>query len=214
MKYEWKEHEKEFYGINKLPSIITVPKQNFIHLSGKGNADHADFAERVEVLYSLAYAIKNQYKTHANNLEQNEQLAYHDYTIFPLEGLWTSVSNSPMDKNTFNYALMIKQPDVITHEMFEKALSVVEQKKPHPFLNEVTFGSIEDGLCVQLLHVGPFDDESASFDIMDEFSKANGLTRISDVHREIYLTNAKRSIPSKYRTILRYQVKKDSDHVK
>ncbi|SNS92720.1 hypothetical protein SAMN05446037_10288 [Anaerovirgula multivorans] len=209
MKHEWKKHEKELYSIKKEPSVITVPRQKFIMISGKGNPNDADFSERVGALYSLAYSIKMRHKAFcSNNPDHNKQFEYLDYTVFPLEGIWTSAGNSPLDKDSFEYTIMIRQPDFITQEMFEAAYSVVEKKKPHPFLKEVVFDTMEDGLCVQMLHIGLFDDEPASFALMDAFSKDNGLERISHTHREIYLNDARKVQPAKYQTILRYQVRK------
>jgi len=209
MKHEWKKHEKELYGIKRTPSIITVPKQKFIMISGKGNPNDTDFSERVGVLYSLAYPIKMQHKAYCNNNPgQSKDFDYGDYTVFPLEGIWTSAESSPLDKSSYEYTIMIRQPDFITQEIYEEVHTVVEKKKPHSFLKEVVFGDIEDSLCVQILHVGPFDDEAASFELMDIFSEDNELERINKVHREIYLNNANKIDSSKYQTILRYQVKK------
>lgn len=208
MKHEWKKHEKELYGIKRTPSIITVPKQKFIMISGKGNPNDAEFSERVGVLYSLAYPIKMWHKAYCNNnQEQSKGFAYEDYTVFPLEGTWTSSENNPLDKSSFEYTIMIRQPDFIMQETYEEVRAVVQKKKPHPFLKEVVFGTNEDGLCVQTLHIGSFDDEPASFELMDIYSKSNGLERLGEVHREIYLNNAKKTVPSKNQTILRYQVK-------
>lgn len=209
MKHEWKRHEKKLYSVTKKAVLLTVPEQKFIMISGKGNPNDADFSERVGVLFSLAYPIKMRHKAYCNyNHEQRKEFAYEDYTVFPLEGIWTSSDNNPMDKSAFEYTIMIRQPDFITQEIFEEARIVTEKKKPHPFLTEVAFATLEDGLCVQILHMGPFDDEPDTFEMMDIFIKNNGLERINKVHREIYLNNASKTNPSKYQTILRYQVKK------
>ncbi|MFD0717497.1 hypothetical protein [Paenibacillus sp. GCM10027626] len=158
MKQEWRKHEKAFYSIKAQPSLIVMPPQNFIMISGKGNPNKEDFAERVGVLYSLAYPIKMRYKALCSmNLEQREQFVYQDFTVYPLEGVWTSSNpDNPLDKDSFIYTIMIRQPDFITKEMFEAAYKAAEQKKPHPFLKEVVFDTMEDGLCVQMLHKGPF----------------------------------------------------------
>lgn len=209
MKYEWKKHEKELYNIKDKPSLIKVPKQNFIMIDGKGNPNNVDFSERVGVLYSLAYPIKIKYKKLYIDSEQSNQVEYNDYTVFPLEGLWTSSDPSnPLDKDSFVYTIMIKQPDFISKEMFETAYEEVKKKKPHELLKEVVFGTIEEHECVQILHMGTFDSEPASFEKMDAFAKENNLERINYYHREIYLSDPRKTAPEKGKTILRYQVRR------
>ncbi|CAH0121114.1 hypothetical protein PAE9249_03640 [Paenibacillus sp. CECT 9249] len=211
MKHEWRKHEKEFYRVKEEPEMIAVPRQNFIMISGKGNPNLDDFSERVGVLYSLAYPIKMQYKALCiNNREQRERTEYEDYTVFPLEGIWSSSNpDNPLDKDSFIYTIMIRQPDFITKEMFETAYEAVEKKKPHPMLKEAAFDSMEDGLCVQMLHKGSFDDEPVSFAKMDALVAEKGLKRANYIHREIYLTDARKTAPDKRQTILRYQVSGD-----
>jgi len=213
MKHEWRKHEKEIYGAKERPSIIVVPRQNFITISGKGNPNDADYSERVGVLYSLAWPIKMGYKTLYNNyLEMREQFKYLDYTVFPLEGIWTSANpDNPLDKNNFIYTIMIRQPDFITKDMFESAYEVVEKKKPHPLLTEVVFDTMEDGQCVQILHKGSYDDEPKSFAVMDAFTQDKGFDRINHSHREIYLNKDPRKVmPALRQTILRYQVQSNN----
>lgn len=144
MKHEWKKHEKEFYAAKERPSIIVMPRQNFIMLSGKGNPNDNDFSEKVGVLYSLAWSIKMRYKALCSNyLELRGQFEYHDYTVHPLEGIWTSSNTgNPLDKDSYIYTIMIRQPDFITKDMFEAAYEVVEKKKPHPLLKEVVFDAV------------------------------------------------------------------------
>ncbi len=208
MKYEWKKNEKALYSAKEKPSSIVVPRQNYIIISGKGNPNEDDFSEKASVLYSIAYAIKIRHKAFCTDLEQRKQFDYSDYTLFPLEGVWTSSDLiNLLDKDSFIYTIMIKQPDFITKEMFVAAYEAVGRKKPHPLLQEVTFEMLEDSLCVQILHIGVFDDEPESFAKMDAFSRKNQLERINHYHREIYLTDARKTAPEKRQTILRYQVK-------
>lgn len=208
MKYEWKKNEKELYGTKKQPILIKVPKQKFIMISGKGNPNGVDFSDKVGALYSLAYGIKMRYKkNYKNNDSENKGFKYDDFVVFPLEGVWTS-SGDPLDKESFEYNIMIKQPDVITEMDFKESLEIVQKKKPNPLLKDINFNSLESGLCVQMLHVGTFDDEPATFALMDKYLDENNLKRSNEFHREIYLTNANRTHPSKYKTILRYQVRK------
>lgn len=208
MKHEWKKHERALYGVKDKPQIVTVPRQNFIMIQGVGNPNNEDFSERVGVLYSLAYPIKMRFKSICNtHKEQRALYAYSDYTVYPLEGVWTSsnVAN-PLDKDCFSYTIMIRQPDYITKEMFEAVRKVVEKKKPHPLLKDIVFDTMEDGKSIQMLHSGSFDDEPASFAKMDAFAKDSGLERLNQYHREIYLNDARKTKLEKRLTILRFGV--------
>jgi len=207
VKHEWKKHEKALYGATGEPVAVTVPAQKFIAIDGTGDPNGPDFSERVGVLYSLAYPIKMRHKARcAADGGVGKAFAYADWTVFPLEGVWTSAGGDARDKSRFSYTIMIRQPDFVTREMFAEALAATEKKKPHLLLREVVFDTVEDGLCVQMLHVGPYDDEPAAFARMDKFSRENGLRRIEGSHREIYLNDARKTDPAKYRTILRYRV--------
>lgn len=211
MKHDYKKHEKELYGPCGQPAILTVPAQKYIMLQGRGNPNDADFSQRVGVLYSLAHPIKMRHKVFCNqNPQRISTFAYPEYAIFPLEGLWSSESQNLQDKDKFIYTIMIRQPDFITHDMYEDALRTVKKKKPHPLLAEVTFDTVEDGLSMQALHSGSFDDEMRTFARMDAYAEQNGYRRTGHVHREIYLNDARKTPPEKRRTILRYPVQKDA----
>ena len=200
MKYEWKKQEKEFYGAKKSPALVTVPAQNYIMIGGKGNPNDVDFSNRVSALYSLAYAIKMAYKTTAI---QNE---FNDFTVFPLEGIWQKIEETVLVKENLGYTIMIRQPDFICEDMVRAALEQVKVKKPNPLFDEISFGTMNDGKCVEILHIGAFDDEPISFEKMEKFMLANNLERTNNYHREIYLNNANRIEISKIKTILRYSV--------
>ena len=211
MKHEWKKHEKVLYGAKDSPALVNIPAQNFIMIKGSGNPNDTDFSNRVSALYSLAYAIKMDYKATAlKNIISNE---IHDFTVYPLEGIWMKKDDN-MQLNTTNelikdnleYTIMIRQPDFITTEMVRAALERVKVKKPNPLYEEIFFDMIHDGKCVEILHIGSYDNEPVSFALMDKFVKENGLHRISDWHREIYLNNANRAKTDKLKTILRYRV--------
>lgn len=211
MKHEWKKHEKVLYGAKDSPALVDIPAQNFIMIKGSGNPNGTDFSNRVSALYSLAYAIKMDYKTTAlKNIISNE---IHDFTVYPLEGIWMKKDdNMQLDttneliKDNLEYTIMIRQPDFITTEMVRAALERVKVKKPNPLYEEIFFDMIHDGKCVEILHIGSYDNEPVSFALMDKFVKENGLHRISDWHREIYLNNANRAKTDKLKTILRYKV--------
>ena len=205
MKYEWKKHDKELYGAKKTPSLVTVPAQKFIMISGKGNPNNDDFSNRVAALYSLAYAVKMGYKSAAT--KQSFQNDIHDYTVYPLEGVWKQKEDVELVKENLKYTIMIRQPDFITEGMVKTALERVKVKKPNPLYDEMFFDTIQDGKYIEILHIGAFDDEPTSFEKMDQFAKENGLERVERWHREIYLNNATRVEKSKLKTILRYLVK-------
>ena len=211
MKHEWKKHEKVLYGAKDSPGLVDIPAQNFIMIKGSGNPNDTDFSNRVSALYSLAYAIKMDYKATAlKNIISNE---IHDVTVYPLEGIWMKKDdNMQLDttneliKDNLEYTIMIRQPDFITTEMVRAALERVKVKKPNPLYEEIFFDMIHDRKCVEILHIGSYDNEPVSFALMDKFVKENGLHRISDWHREIYLNNANRAKTDKLKTILRYRV--------
>lgn len=200
MKYEWKKQEKDLYGAKTTPAVAAVSAQNYIMISGAGNPNDADFSNRIAVLYSVAYAVKMAYKKAARN-------GYGDFAVYPLEGVWQKAEGKVLVKENLRYTLMIRQPDFITKDSVAAALEQTKIKKPNPLLEEVRFETMPGGTCVQILHIGAYDDEPASFAKMDEFAHAHDLVRAESSHREIYLSNANRTEKSKLKTILRYTVK-------
>lgn len=208
MKFEWRKHEKALYGAKSIPDLVDIPMQNFIMIKGNGNPNDTDFSDRVTALYSLAYAIKMGYKSTATkNILSNE---IHDFTVYPLEGIWkqkntdTESAAGKLIKENLEYTIMIRQPDFITAEMVCAALEKVKIKKPNRLYQEIIFDTIHDEKCVEILHIGSYDNEPFSFEQMDRFTEEKGLQRITDYHREIYLTN--RTKEDKLKTILRYKV--------
>lgn len=204
MKHEWRKHEKRLYGAKKTPALLETPDQSFIMISGKGNPNDADFSERVAALYALAYGIKTAYKAAAAKGEFVGDI--EDFTVYPLEGVWKQIDGNELLKEELEYTIMIRQPDFITEDMVKKALERVKVKKPNPLLQEIKFDTLHGGMYIEILHIGPFDEEPASFALMDQFAKQNGLIRNRGWHREIYLNNANRVPKNKLQTILRYQV--------
>lgn len=200
MKYEWRKQGKALYGARTAPALITVPAQNYIKIDGRGDPNGADFSNRVGALYTLAYAVKAAYK--ATSLQQE----IDDFAVCPLEGVWTQISGDDLEKDKLEYTLMIRQPDFISGELVRQAQEQVQRKKPNPLLGEITFGAMQNGLCVEILHIGSYDDEPASFAKMAQFAAAHGLQRTGDYHREIYLSNANRVEPCRRKTILRRPV--------
>lgn len=207
MKHDWKKNDKQFYLPKNKPETIVVPKFNFYTIEGKGNPNDDFFADYIAVLYSLSYAIKMSPK------QGVAPDGYLEYTVFPLEGVWDIDEeakknyNGTLDKNALVFKLMMRQPDFVTAGFALETIERIKKKKPHQLLEKVKFETIEDGLCVQMLHEGSYDSEPASFMKMKEFADGKNLERISHSHREIYLSDARKVPAEKLKTVLRYSVK-------
>lgn len=206
MKHEWKKAEKSFYLPKTKPETVAIPSFNFFSIKGQGNPNDEGFNEYIGVLYSLSYAIRMSHKgDHAPE-------GYFEYTVYPLEGIWDitdeakKIYDGTLDKDSLVFQLMIRQPDFVTAEYAAETIVRVQQKKPHELLSQVEFVSIEDGPSVQMMHLGCYDNEPESFRKMEEFATAQGLTRKSLIHREIYLSDVRRVAPEKLRTVLRFGV--------
>jgi len=208
MKHEWRKKEKELYLPKKKPAIIMLPKHKFFMIKGAVNPNDELFVEYIAVLYSLSYGVKMSPKSGVT------PAGYFDYTVYPLEGVWdlseevkkTYKKNDKIDKDSLVFNLMIRQPDFVTDEFTKEIIEKIKKKKPHRFLDEVEFGTIEDGKSVQMMHLGSYDNEPESFKQMEIFCKENNLKRVSDNHREIYLTDARKVAPEKLKTVLRFRV--------
>lgn len=202
-KHEWKKHEKALYVPKQAPVQLEVPEFKYIVLEGVGNPNNEEFSDAIGVLYSVSYGIRMLPKKGIN------PEGYFEYTVYPLEALWKQVEEKEeFDKNNLQYRIMMRQPDFVTEELLVQVLEIVAKKKPHDRLTEVKLESIQDGDCVQALHVGSYDDESVTFAKLDEFCKVNGMERVNEWHREIYLSDARKTEPEKLKTVLRFQVKK------
>lgn len=203
MKYEWRKQEKQFYLPKDKPMLIDIPKANYLCIQGKGNPNKEDFSNRVAVLYKLSYTIKMLPKKGFIPKD------YYDYTVYPLEGLW-DLSDKGKQSQQFNkdellYTIMIKQPDFVNKEVLAKALDLINITS-NALFKDVYLKEIEDGLSVQMLHTGSYDDESISFQHMNTFIKENHLQRKTQVHREIYLSDTRKVKQEKLKTVLRYMV--------
>lgn len=204
MKHEWRKKEKEYYVPKAKPQLVEIPEFKFFTIEGQGNPNSEGFAEAIGVLYSLSYAIRMMPK---NGITPE---GYNEYTVYPLEGTWDLTEKGRkeeiLNKDELIYKLMIRQPDFVTEEVVNNALEIVKKKKPHPLLDNVKFEKIKDGLSVQMLHVGPYDDEPKTFAEMKEFIEENNLEIKTLVHREIYLSDFRKVQPEKLKTVLRYRV--------
>lgn len=201
-KIDYKKDYKAFYLPKQTPEIIEVPSFQFLTLSGQGDPNGSDFSLATEALYSLSYAVKMSYKSAA------VPEGYYEYTVFPLEGVWDLVDPTitVWDKSNFKYTIMIRQPDFLTPALFERFFTEVSKKKPNPMLAQVKLESITEGPCCQMMHLGSYDNETASFEQMEAYCKTENYKRLYKQHREIYLSDPRKTEPEKLKTVLRFQV--------
>jgi hypothetical protein len=206
MKQEWKKAEKQYYLPKTKPELIKVPPFKFFTISGQGDPNDKPFQENIGVLYSLAYAIKMSLK---NNFAPKD---YFEYTVYPLEGEWDlteeakKLNSATLDKSQLVFSLMIRQPDFVTPAFALEAIERTKKKKYHPLLGEVRFEIIEDNTCIQMMHIGSYDSEPASFKQMEDFCLQMGYKRESKQHREIYLSDFRKVAADKLKTVLRFKV--------
>jgi len=206
MKHDWKKEEKAFYAPKNKPEQVYLPAMNFFSIRGEGNPNHPAFAEYIAVLYSLSYAVKMSPKS------GRAPAGYYEYSVYPLEGVWDITEDAkqkPMetlDKDALVFNLMIRQPDFVTNAYASDVIEQVKKKKPHSLLDKVRFETIDEENCVQLLHLGSYDNEAQSFATMEAFAESEGLVRKYKTHREIYLSDARKTVTEKLKTILRFQV--------
>jgi hypothetical protein len=202
-KLDYKKEFKELYLPKNKPAIVDVPAMSFAVIDGEGDPNVVEFSTAVEALYSFSYAVKMSYKS------DEVPEGYYDYTVFPLEGEWDLLDKSKpeTDKSNFSYSIMIRQPDFITEELFERFLNEAKKKKSNPYLDKIECRNISEGLCCQIMHIGSYDDEHTDFEIMEKYCADNGYERISKAHREIYISDPRKTVPDKLKTVLRFKVK-------
>lgn len=209
MKHEWRKKEKHIYIPKNKPEYIQVPRFKYLTISGEGSPDTEHFSDCITALYTLAYTIKMNLKNVEPHLE-----GYIDFTVYPLEGIWglneeaQKNFNGTINKEDFVFELMIRQPDFVSNDFFNEMLEIAKKKKPHHLLDSLVFREIEDGPSIQMMHIGSFDSEPESFQLMEEFANKNGLTRVSKIHREVYLSDFRKVPTEKLKTILRFKATK------
>lgn len=208
--FDYKKKYKELYQPKAVPCVINVPQMTFIQIEGAGNPNDkkGEYQIALQTLYALSYAIKMMPK------KGNAPPAYFEYVVPPLEGLWwIDHCNEPdyRDKSQFCWISMIRQPEFVTDKVFQTACSALEKKKPQLDLSKVKHITFTEGLCVQCMHLGSFDDEPATFAKMKAFIAEQELQiDLSDTrrHHEIYLSDPRKSDIAKMKTILRYPVRR------
>lgn len=209
MAFDFKKEYKEFYMPKSKPEIVTVPKANYIAVRGKGdpNDEGGAYQQAVGILYAVAYTLKMSYKTDYR-IE-----GFFEYVVPPLEGFWWQDGVGGIDysdKSTFNWISVIRLPDFVTQKDFDWATGEAEKKK-HLDCSKAEFLTIDEGLCVQIMHIGPFDDEPATVSMMNAYLLENGYENDfsgSRLHHEIYLSDARKVAPEKWKTVIRHPIKR------
>ena len=213
MAFDYKKEYKEFYMPKNKPSIIEIPKMNYIAVRGTGNPneENGDYQNSIGLLYGIAYIIKMSYKG-------NHKIdGFFEYVVPPLEGLWWQDGIKGMDynkKDKLNFISIIRLPDFVTKEDFTWAIEEATKKKKQDF-SRVEFLTYDEGLCVQCMHNGSYDDEPATVELMHNFIKENGYELDIDdsrYHHEIYLSDPRKCDVKKLKTVIRHPIKKRRDN--
>ena len=209
MAFDFKKEYKEFYMPKNKPEIVTVPKANYIAIRGKGDPNEVcgAYQQAISVLYAVAYTLKMSYKT------DHKIEGFFEYVVPPLEGFWWQDGIDDIDytdKASFNWISVIRLPEFITQKDFEWAVETATKKKKLD-CSSAELMTIDEGLCVQIMHLGSFDDEPATIALIDEYIEKNGY--VNDItktrlHHEIYLSDARRVVPEKWKTVIRHPIKK------
>lgn len=207
MPVDFKKTEKDLYQPQTTPSIINMPAMKFLAVHGKGDPNKSpEYAAAVELLYGLSYTIKMGNK------------AIMEYVVPPLEGFWSvdddfKGGGAPItDKSKFLWTMVIRQPDFVTADILESAKAVLKKKKPGLDSSKVSLVTITEGLCVQVMHIGSYDDEPATIKLLDNFAIEKGYAIDIDDnrrHHEIYLSDPRKVAPENLKTILRHPIRKN-----
>lgn len=209
MAFDFKKEYKEFYLPKNTPEIVTVPAANYIAVRGKGdpNQEGGAYKQAIGILYAIAYTIKMSYKG-SHKIE-----GFFEYVVPPLEGFWWQDNVKGVDygnKDTFNWISVIRLPDFVAKKDFDWAVAEATKKKKLD-CSSAEFLTVDEGLCVQIMHIGPYDDEPAAVALMDKYLDEKGYVNdITDtrMHHEIYLSDARKVDPSKWKTVIRHPIRR------
>ena len=209
MVFDFKKEYKELYKPKDKPSIINVEKTNFIAVRGVGdpNAENSEYKQSISLLYPIAYAIKMSKKG------DYKIDGYFDFVVPPLEGFWWQEGIKGVDyanKQNFHFISLIRMPDFVTKEVFEWAIEETTRKKKEDF-SKVEFFTYDEGLCVQCMHIGSYNDEPITVEAMHEYMIEQGYKLdITDerFHHEVYISDVRKTSPEKLKTVLRHPIKK------
>lgn len=227
MAFDFKKEYKEFYMPKNKPEIVKIPPMNYVAVRGMGNpnVEGGDYQQAISILYAVAYTLKMSYKT------DYKIEGFFEYVVPPLEGFWWQGEKPSVDtkvradragrredtkgidytnKDTFHWISVIRLPDFITEKDFAWAVQIVTEKKKID-CSPAEFLTIDEGLCVQIMHLGSFDSEPATVALMDAYLKEQGFENDLNeqrLHHEIYMSDARRVAPEKWKTVIRHPIKK------
>ena len=209
MAFDFKKEFKEFYMPKNKPEIVNVPKANYIAVRGKGNPNEEGgaYQHAISILYAVAYTLKMSYKT------DYKIEGFFEYVVPPLEGFWWQddvVGVDYTNKSAFNWISVIRLPDFITEKDFAWAVQTATKKKKID-CSPAEFLTIDEGLCVQIMHQGSFDSEPATVALLEDYLKEQGYeNNINEqrLHHEIYISDARKVAPEKWKTVIRHPIKK------
>lgn len=208
MPFDFKKEYKEFYMPPRNPGIVNIPKMNYIAVRGTGdpNSENGEYKESIGLLYAVAFTIK------MSKMGSHRMAGYFDYVVPPLEGFWRQEGSDSIDysyKEKFHFISAIRLPDFVTADEFNWAVGEAARKKKLD-LSKVEFFTYDEGLCVQCMHIGPYDDEPKTIEAMHEHAAQNGCVpdiRAERMHHEIYLSDPRKCAPERLKTVVRHPVK-------
>ena len=209
MAFDFKKEYKEYYMPKNKPQIIDIPSMSYIAVRGKGdpNDENGEYKQAIGVLYAVAYTLKMSYKT------EHKIDGFFEYVVPPLEGFWQSGNTGTFDyadKSQLKWISVIRLPDFIKEDDFRWAVETASKKKKID-CSPAEIITVEEGLCVQMMHNGAYDDEPATVEIMDRFIAENGFQNDLNgerMHHEIYLSDPRKTLPEKWKTVIRHPIKK------
>ena len=209
MPFEYKKEYKEFYMPGSKPEIVTVPKMNYIAVRGSGdpNVEGGEYKNAIGMLYAIAFTIK------MSKMGEHKIDGYFDYVVPPLEGFWWQDGIQGIDyshKENFRWISVIRLPDFVTKADFDWAIAEATARKKEDF-SKVEFISYDEGICVQCMHIGSYDDEPVTVDVMHKYMKEQGYRldiTSTRYHHEIYLSDARKVSPEKLKTVVRHPIAK------
>lgn len=209
MAFDFKKEYKEFYMPKNKPEIVKIPPMNYAAVRGKGNpnVEGGDYQQAISILYAVAYTLKMSYKT------DYKIEGFFEYVVPPLEGFWWQDNIKGADysnKDAFNWISVIRLPDFISEKDFAWAVQTAAKKKKID-CSPAEFLTVDEGLCVQIMHLGSFDSEPATVALMESYLKEQGF--VNDIneqrlHHEIYLSDARKVAPEKWKTVIRHPIRK------
>lgn len=207
-KFDYKKEYKDLYQPSAKPSVIDVPEMIFIAVDGQGDPNTCEeYKAAMELLYGLSFTIK------MSKMNGTQPEGYFEYVVPPLEGLWRQENTYGIDysrKGDFIWTSMIRQPEFVTPEVFEAAKTALAKKKPHLDVSKARLMKFTEGLCVQIMHKGSYDDEPENIEKLARFAAENGYEQDfseSRLHHEIYLSDPRKCAPERLRTVIRHPIR-------